>query len=45
MLRQTETVRIVAELLAHYHPTVALNWFQEDPNNVTAEMFNCSRKV
>jgi hypothetical protein len=23
---------------------VALNWFQEDPNNVTAEMLECSRR-
>ncbi len=44
MLRNTESVRATSELLAQYHPTVALNWFQEDPNNVTAEMLECSRK-
>jgi hypothetical protein len=44
MLRCTETVRIVSRLLAEYQPVVALNWFQEDPNNVTAEMVQCSSK-
>jgi hypothetical protein len=42
MLRSTEPVRIVARLLDDYHPTVALNWFQEDPNNVTEQMLQCS---
>ena len=44
MLRNTQSVRACADLLAQYHPTVTLNWFQEDPNNVTAEMLECSRR-
>ena len=44
MLRNTESVRACSDLLAQYHPTVALNWFQEDPNNVTAELLECSRR-
>ena len=43
MLRSTEPVRIVARLLDEYHSTLALNWFQEDPNNVTRDMLECSK--
>lgn len=43
-LRHPRAVRKVADWLDQYHPVPALNWFQEDPNGVTAELMDASRR-
>jgi hypothetical protein len=43
-LRHPWAVRKVAGWLEQYHPVPALNWFQEDPNGVTAELMDASRR-
>ena len=43
LLRCPTAVRKAADLLEHYHPMPALNWFQEDPNFVTDVTLEASR--
>lgn len=42
-LYRAESIRLVAKLLAEYHPTVALNWFQEDPNCLCQQILEDSK--
>lgn len=42
-IRQTWAACKMAEFLNQHHPAVILNWFQEDPNGVTAELLEASR--
>lgn len=43
LIRHTWAVCKIASFVNEYHPTVTVNYFQEDPNFVTAEMMNASR--
>lgn len=43
LLRHPLAIRKAADLLDLYHPMPALNWFQEDPNFVTAVTVKASR--
>jgi hypothetical protein len=42
LLRHEWAIVGVSRLLDEYHPTIALNWFQEDPNFVTASVLDAS---
>jgi len=42
LLRYPWAVRKVSMFLDKYHPTVALNWFQEDPNGITGDLLAAS---
>ena len=44
LLRQPWAVCKVARFLQDYHPVVALNWFQEDPNLVNPELLEASQQ-
>jgi spore maturation protein CgeB len=41
-LRYSWAASKVATFLDQYHPVIALNWFQDDPNGVTREMLMAS---
>lgn len=43
LLRHTWAINKVAQFLDLYHPVVALNWFQEDPNFVNSEIILASK--
>jgi hypothetical protein len=43
-LRHAWAVKKVGDWLHEFHPVVAVNWFQEDPNGVSREVLEASRR-
>lgn len=44
LLRYPWAVRKISDFLAQYHPIVSINYFQDDPNFITADLIDASRR-